>query len=71
MGKYFFKGDQDWKKWFAKWGKGLVVTVSATGLLYTASYMQVNPLPVSSEYVFFTGLIITILNQIGNFLQHA
>jgi len=71
MGDTILKGDMNWQKWIIKWGKGIGVTLAATGLIYTASFMQTNPLPISTEYAFLTGLIITTLNQVGNWLIHA
>jgi hypothetical protein len=69
MGEIILKGDFDWKKWFVKWGKGIGVTLIGTTCLYTASFMGVNPFPI--EYAFWSGLLITFLNQIGNMLVHA
>lgn len=71
MGKWIFKGDQDWNKWFAKWGKGLVTVVAASGITYTATFITANPLPVDPKYVFLVGLFVTLLSQLGNWLQHA
>jgi len=71
MGKYFFKGDQDWKKWFIKWGKGLIAVTTLSTVTYTATFLQANPLPVDPKWIFVTGLLITFLNQVGNWLQHA
>lgn len=64
-----FKGDMDWKKWFIKLGKGLGVTLVATGLIYTADYINLTEFP--TEYAFISGLVVLVLNQVGNWLQHA
>jgi hypothetical protein len=71
MGDIILKGDQDWKKWTIKWGKGLIAVTTLTAVTYTATYLNANPLPVDPKYIFLTGLLVTLLNQVGNWLQHA
>jgi len=61
-------GDFDAKIWLRKWGYGLGATLLSTGLIFTADYIGLNSFPV--EYAFYGGLLITFLNQIGNFIKH-
>ena len=62
------KGDFNWKIWITKLGKGLGITLGATTCLYVADFIVANPLP--EEYVFWGGLVIITLQQIGNWLKH-
>ena len=63
-------GDQDWKIWFKKFGKGLGAVLLASGVAYSATFLQENPLP-DPKYQFIAGLIVVILLQIGNYIKHA
>ena len=58
-----------WSKWLEKWGKGLAAVFIGSGALYTAEFIQVNPLP--PEYAFWSGLLIVLLLQIGNAVKHT
>ena len=62
-------GDFNWKIWGTKLAKGLGLTLGASACLYVADYMTANPLP--PEYVFWGGLSIIILQQIGNWIKHT
>jgi hypothetical protein len=62
-------GDFDWKIWSWKLVKGLGITIGATACLYVADYITVNPFP--EEYVFWGGLVIIGLQQIGNYIKHT
>jgi len=71
MGETIFRGDNDWIKWGKKWVAAVGVPILATGILYTAEYINVNPIPVDPKYAFLSGLFVTILYQIGNLIKHA
>jgi len=62
-------GDFDWKIWFEKLGKGAALIAGTTLALYVADYMVDNPLP--PEYAFWSGLIIILLQQLGNYIKHT
>jgi len=62
-------GDFNWGIWFKKFGLGLGTTLLATGLVFTADYLQAAQLP--AEYAFTTGIIILVLNQVGNYIKHT
>ena len=62
-------GNFDWKIWFAKLGKGALLLTGATVTLYIADFLVTNPLP--PEYAFWGGLLIIILQQIGNYVKHT
>ena len=62
-------GDFDWKIWFTKLGKGLALVLGSAAALYVADYIVENPLP--PEYALWGGLIIIILQQIGNYVKHT
>lgn len=61
-------GDFDWKVWGWKLLKGLGLTVGSAGCLYAADFIINNPLP--AEYAFYGGLVIVILQAIGNGIKH-
>ena len=61
-------GNFDWKIWSTKLAKGLGLTIGSASCLYVADFLVDNPLP--PEYVFYGGLAIIILQQIGNFIKH-
>jgi len=61
-------GDFNWNIWFEKLGKGSAIIIGATVTLYVADYIIENPLP--PEYAFWGGLIVIILQQMGNFIKH-
>lgn len=63
------RGDFNWKIWFKKWGFGLGATFVGAGAIYTASFIGANPFP--PEYAFWSGLLVTVLIQIGNAIKHA
>jgi len=61
-------GNFDVKIWLKKWGFGLGATIASTGMIYTASFIGLNPFP--PEYAFWGGMLVILLNQIGNFVKH-
>jgi len=61
--------DFKWSIWFEKWGKNVILLSGATIALFTADYITENPLP--TEYVFWSGLLIIVLQQIGNYIKHT
>jgi hypothetical protein len=61
-------GDFDIKIWLKKWGWGLCAILASTGIIYTADYMSLTEFP--PEYAFWAGLIVIILNQVGNMIKH-
>jgi len=62
-------GDFNWTIWGKKLVKGLGLTIGASACLYVADFMVDNPLP--PEYTFYGGLIIIVLQQIGNYIKHT
>ena len=58
----------DWGIWSKKLVKGLGLTLGAAGFLYVADFLVENPFP--PEYAFYGGLLIIVLQQIGNFIKH-
>jgi len=71
MGKWIFKGDNKWGIWVKKWIPAVVAPTVATGIVYTANYLQVNPLPLDPEYTFISGFLVTILLTLGNLIKHV
>ena len=71
MGEIILKGDNNWTIWFKKWIPAVGMPLLATGIIYTADYIQVNPLPIDPKYVFVSGLIVTVLYQIANLIKHG
>ena len=62
-------GDFKLKTWLIKYGKGLVIVLSSTGLLYTANHLEMSELP--PEYAFWGGLIAVCCSQVGNWIKHS
>ena len=62
-------GDFDWKIWLTKGITKLGYTLLATALFFFADYIDVTEFPV--EYAFWTGIIMTILLQLGNMIKHT
>jgi len=61
-------GDFKWDVWFKKLGMGAALLTGATVTLYVADYITLNPLP--PEYAFWGGLLIIMLQQVGNYIKH-
>ena len=60
--------DFSWIIWGKKLGKGLGLVCGSAACLYTADFIVENPLP--PEYAFYGGMIIIVLQQIGNYIKH-
>lgn len=71
MGNWIFRGDNKWGIWIKKWIPAVIVPAVATTIIYTADYINLNPLPIDPKYAFVSGLFVTILYQIGNLIKHA
>jgi len=69
--KIILRGDNKWAVWLKKWIPAVVTPTIATGIVATANYLEINPLPITPQYAFVSGLIVTILYQIGNLIKHA
>ena len=61
-------GDFDIKIWLIKGLTKLGYTLLATALLFFADYIDVTEFP--AEYALWTGIIMTILLQLGNMIKH-
>lgn len=59
----------DWKIWGTKWVKGAIASAAAAICFYTAEYLGASTLP--ANYVFWSGLGVTVLNQVGNYIKHT
>lgn len=70
MGEVILKGDQDWKIWLTKFGKGAAAMLVATLLTYSATFLQNNPLP-DPKWQFVAGFLVVIFIQLGNLIKHA
>ena len=61
--------DMNWEVWWKKLGKGLGLTLLASGLIYVANYIDATTFPV--EYAFWASLVYTGLSQAGNWIKHS
>jgi len=68
--KPFYKpGDgYEWEKTVKHFLKGLVLTLTGTGLTYTINYVQIAEVP--PEYAVYTGFIIAVLIGFSNMVKH-
>jgi hypothetical protein len=69
--KLILRGDNDWGIWLKKWAAAIIVPAASVILISTSEYITNNPLPIDPKWAFLTGLIVTIMYQIGNLIKHA
>ena len=62
-------GDFKLDLWLKKFGRGLLLVMASTGLVYTAEQNQATDLP--PDYAFWGGLIAICCMQIGNYVKHT
>jgi hypothetical protein len=61
-------GDFDLKTWLIKGAYKVGYTLVATGLITFANYMKMTEFP--PHYVFWAGILYTILMEAGNLIKH-
>jgi len=72
MGKYFFKGDNDWNIWARKWFGAVVIPSAIALATATANYMQLNPLPIKDPaWMWVAGFIPLVILNLINLIKHA